>query len=238
MLVAWHALGSGLAVEMAAAAGWDAALIDQQHGFGGQSELLAGLTAARAGGIPAFVRVAWNDHALIGRALDGGAAGIVCPMINDADDAARLVEAAKYPPLGARSWGPYRAAPTFGGDYFAEANGATLVFAQIETGAALDNLDAILATKGLGGILVGPNDLAVSLTGGRDIRDGAVLAAIDDVLTRARDAGVIGWIFANDDSYARDMRARGWTMLSIGTDGGWLRDAAGAQLAAIARGAG
>ena len=94
----WCVLGSSLGVELVAAAGWNIVLIDQQHGFGGQSEMLAGLTAARAGGIPACVRVAWNDHALIGRAIDAGAHGVVCPMINTADDARAFVHAAKYPP--------------------------------------------------------------------------------------------------------------------------------------------
>jgi 4-hydroxy-2-oxoheptanedioate aldolase len=65
--------------------------------------------AAEAAGMPALVRVAHNDPGLIGRALDAGSQGVVCPLINSAEDAERFVCSVKYPPHGTRSWGPYRA---------------------------------------------------------------------------------------------------------------------------------
>lgn len=234
VFVSWHTLGVALALEMAGRAGWRVALIDQQHGFGGQAELLAGLTAARAGGLAAIVRVAGNDTGLIGRALDAGAQGVMCPMINTGDEARRFVDAVKYPPLGRRSWGPYRAALMIdGGDDIARANGWTLACAQIETRQAIDNLEAILATDGLDAILVGPNDLAVSMTGARDISATDVLEAVATVRERAVATGVITWIFANDAAYARRMIADGWQMVSIGSDGGWLAAGTAAPLAEI-----
>jgi 4-hydroxy-2-oxoheptanedioate aldolase len=92
-------------------------MIDQQHGLGGHDEMVGCLTASRAAGMPALVRVADNDQGLIGRALDAGAQGVVCPLIDSADDAERFVRAVKYPPRGRRSWGPYRAQLGVSGDY-------------------------------------------------------------------------------------------------------------------------
>lgn len=221
-------LGSPFGVELVASAGWDIAVIDQQHGFGGQREMLAGLTAARAGGIPACVRVAWNDQALIGRALDAGAHGIICPMINTAEDAKTFVHAAKYPPLGGRSWGPYRASLLLDGDHLTEANDWALTFAQIETAEAVANLDEILAVDGLDGVLLGPNDLAISLRGDKKINAKKVLNAIEDVRARAKAAGKITWIFANDAAFAKPHIKAGWQIVTIGTDMGWLRDGAAA----------
>ncbi|MBI1384886.1 MAG: 2,4-dihydroxyhept-2-ene-1,7-dioic acid aldolase [Rhizobiales bacterium] len=226
----WHTLGVPLGIELAAAEGWDLALIDQQHGMGGNDQLVAQLTAARAAGVPGLVRVAWNDAALVSRALDAGAAGVVVPMVNSAEEAAALVRAAKYPPLGARSWGPYRAALTSSGDYLSDANEATLAFAQIETAAAVEALDGIVATAGIDGLLVGPNDLALSLTGARDIRAPVVLDAMAAVLAACRDKGRLAWIFANDRAYADDRRIEGWDIISIGSDAGWLAAGSRAML--------
>jgi 4-hydroxy-2-oxoheptanedioate aldolase len=96
------------------------------------------LTAAKAAGLPALVSVADNDPGLIGRALDGGDQGVVCPLINSAEDAQRFVRAAKYPPRGTRSWRPYRAQFSIPGQYLAKANGWTIACPQIETKGALD----------------------------------------------------------------------------------------------------
>ena len=224
---AWLSLGSAFAVELVAEAGADVVTIDQQHGIGGNTDLVAALTAARASGVPALVRVAWNDMGLIGRALDAGAQGVVCPMINSAEDARRLVEAVKYPPLGSRSWGPYRA--RLGqGDYFRSANGWTIACGQIETKAALGNLDAILATPGLDMICAGPNDLAITLSAGRhaDIRAPEVTAALDHLLAKCREHGVMAMIFANDADYARPLIAAGWQVVAIASDTRWISAAA------------
>lgn len=230
LYASWHGLGVPLSIEMAAKAGWNIALIDQQHGFGGQSELMCGLLAGLAAGMPTCVRVAWNDPALIGRALDAGAAGVVCPMINSGEDARALVRAAKYPPIGARSFGPYRAAITGEGDYFSRANISTLTFAQIETKEAIDNIEVILATKGLDGIVVGPNDLAISLTGARTIDARPVLEAIETIRKMCTKADAVTWVFANTPEYAKPLMSVGWQIISIGSDTGWLASSAAGHL--------
>ena len=229
---AWLGIGSSLVVEIVADAGWRMAVIDQQHGVGGHAELLACLTAARAADVPAIVRVPRLDVGLIGRALDAGAQGVMVPMIDTAADAVRLVEAVKYPPLGGRSFGPYRAKYLVDGDYVAAANGWTIACGQIETRRAVENVEAICAVPGLDMICLGPNDLALSLSAGasRDIRAPAVLEAIGHVHACATRNGVITFMFANDQDYARQMAAMGWRVIAIGTDTGWLANAARQQL--------
>jgi 4-hydroxy-2-oxoheptanedioate aldolase len=167
---AWLTLNSPALIEMIGQAGWDSILIDQQHGLGGHDEMVGCLMAAKAVDTPALVRVADNDPGLIGRALDAGAQGVVCPLIKCAEDAARFVRAVKYPPRGSRSWGPYRAQLNFIGDYVSQANGWTIACCQIETKGASDYLDEILSIEGIDMICFGPNDLSAALTGRFDIR--------------------------------------------------------------------
>jgi 4-hydroxy-2-oxoheptanedioate aldolase len=223
--MAWLSLGSPFAVEIAADAGWSAVLIDQQHGPGGPNELVTCLTAARAACVPSIVRVVSLDDGLIGSALDAGAQGVMIPMIETAEQATALVRAAKYPPIGRRSFGPYRGKYLVDGDYFSAANSWTLTCAQIETELAVRNIDAICSVPGLDMICVGPNDLAIALSRGesRDIRSSAVLSAISHVRDRAAEKGVVTAIFANDRDYAIDMATCGWQVISIGTDEGWLK---------------
>ncbi len=105
---AWLMLNNPLAIELIGDAGWDCVTIDHQHGAGGNETMLSCLTAAKAAGLPAIVRVANNDPGLVGRALDAGAQGVMCPLIENVAEAESFVQAVKYPPRGNRSWGPYR----------------------------------------------------------------------------------------------------------------------------------
>src|SRR6188472_1410461 len=84
LFCAWLTINSPLLVDPISEAGWDCILIDQQHGLGGHDAMVGCLTAAKAVGLSSLVRVADNNVGLIGRALDAGAQGIVCPMINSA----------------------------------------------------------------------------------------------------------------------------------------------------------
>ncbi|MBA1330643.1 2,4-dihydroxyhept-2-ene-1,7-dioic acid aldolase, partial [Candidatus Endoriftia persephone str. Guaymas] len=116
-----------------------------------------------------LTRVPWNDPARLMKILDAGSYGVICPMINNPDQAESLVAACKYPPMGMRSFGPIRAkyyaggATHGGGDYHVYANDETLVIPQIETREAIENLDEILDVPGISAIYVGPSDLAMAL---------------------------------------------------------------------------
>jgi 4-hydroxy-2-oxoheptanedioate aldolase len=180
---------------------------------------LAGcLTAARACGLPAIVRVAENSPGLIGRALDAGAQGIMCPLIGNVEDAEAFVRAVKYPPRGNRSWGPYRARLEHpGADYFKIANDWTIACPQIETRGALDQLDEILALDGVDMVCFGPNDLSVALTGKLNIWAPEVSEAMTLVRSKCREMSVIAFIFANDADYAKPLWRRGGTWWSAPT---------------------
>lgn len=226
LLNGWVTLGSPYVVELMAESGWDMVTVDQQHGIGGNDELVACLIGARAAGIPALVRVAANDEGLIGRALDAGAQGAVCPLVSSPDDAERLVRAVKYPPRGARSWGPYRGKFMVEGDYFPQANDWTIACAQIETGSAMERLGEILSVQGLDMVLVGPNDLSVALTGGKlDIRAPEMTEALDLILRMSAEHDVVPAIFANDLDYAKPLVAAGWKVLTVASDAGLLSQA-------------
>src|SRR5256885_8812564 len=109
------------------------------------------------------VGVPGNAPATIMKALDLGAYGIIVPLINGAEDAAKAVAACRYPPVGMRSSGPVRAVHYGGADYLAQANGEIVVMAMIETKEGLANLDAICATPGPDAVYIRPADLSFAL---------------------------------------------------------------------------
>ena len=226
VMMAWVSLGVPYVVEQMGHVGYHAVLIDQQHGPGGQAEMVDCLTAARAAGLPALVRPLSADAGLIGQALDAGAQGVLCPLVRTVEDVEQIVQATCYPPRGIRSWGPYRGKFFIDGDYFEQANEWTLACVQIETRSALDVLDEILEIDDLDMVMVGPNDLAAALTGTRDINAQEVVDALDLVLRKCREHNIISAVYANNIAYARPLVAAGWDVVSVSTDIGLLTGAA------------
>src|SRR5262245_55573042 len=112
----WVAIPNAFSTELYAAAGWVSVTVDMQHGAPDINDLVPLLQAICQSDVTPMVRVPWNDPAFIMRALDAGAYGIVCPMINTKEEAEALVRAGRYPPLGERSFGPFRAAQYGGAD--------------------------------------------------------------------------------------------------------------------------
>merc|ERR1711872_410979 len=157
---AFQMLSDPLLTEHYARLGFGAVLIDQQHGL--LDERTAFECVQRLEKFPScfpIIRVCDNTTALISRALDAGACGIIAPMINTREDAQRLVEQCRYAPVGKRSWGPTRALIMDAGTE--QANNYVKVFAMIETAEAIKNLDDILDLDGLDGAFVGPSDLSI-----------------------------------------------------------------------------
>ena len=189
----WIAVPNSFQAEVYASCGWDSVTIDMQHGAPDVNDLVSLLQAVQINDVTAMVRVPWNEPSVIMRALDAGAYGIICPMVNTKAEAEALVSAGRYPPLGARSNGPFRASQFAGADYQVKANDEILLFAMIETREALNNLDAILQVKGLDGVYVGPTDLALSLgkPATLDPTDTEVLAAMKTIVDKTRKAGKI-----------------------------------------------
>ena len=122
----WCSIGNSFTAEIMAAQGFDSVTVDMQHGALDYSHLLPMFQAMRASGATLMARVPWNEPGVIMKALDAGAYGIICPMINTAEEAARFVSYLRYPPLGQRSYGPTRVSFAAGAHYAAEANGEIL----------------------------------------------------------------------------------------------------------------
>jgi 4-hydroxy-2-oxoheptanedioate aldolase len=223
----WCSIGSAFVAEAMASQGWDALTIDTQHGVIGYSEMLAMLQAVSASGVTPLVRVSWNAPGEIMRALDAGAYGVICPMINSRAECEAFVGACRYPPAGYRSYGPTRAAVYAGADYAQGANAEMLAFAMIETAEGLANVEEIVATPGLDGVYIGPSDLSLSLGGqpSQDSQDHTLLAAFDRILAACKAAGVRVGVHTTSVAYSQQMLARGFDLVTVGADMRYLMSA-------------
>jgi 4-hydroxy-2-oxoheptanedioate aldolase len=236
----WATLGVPIMAELMAREGFVAVNLDQQHGLFTMESTLAGITQVRLAGAAPSVRIPLGDWAVASRVLDFGAEAIIAPMINTAQDARALAAATKYPPIGERSSGPTRAMHLTGLDlksYFAQANDNVMVFAMTETQAALDNMDAILATPGIDGVFLGPSDLSIALSTGKLVDPGTkeVDAACDRIAAAAKKAGKIAAAFTPTPERANELAARGFRLLAIASDQGFFRGGAAAALKALKR---
>jgi 4-hydroxy-2-oxoheptanedioate aldolase len=216
----WLGLPDTIAAEAMANAGFDSLTIDMQHGMIDFDAALRMLTAISTTPTTPIVRVPWLDEGAVMKMLDAGAWGVICPMVNTAEQARRFVAATQYAPRGNRSVGPLRAAMYAGAGYMEQANDQVLSLAMIETREALHNLDAICEVEGLGGVYIGPADLSASLTGRvvRDTMEGEVGAAIRRVLERARAHGIIAASHASSTAFARQMREMGFQLVTCAND--------------------
>ena len=152
------------------------------------------------------MRVPWLEPGAIMRAMDAGAEGIICPMVNNRQQAEELVSYMRYPPLGTRSFGPTRIGVSAGADYAANANEQVLCLAMIETAEAMENLDEIVSTPGLDGIYVGPADLTLGITNGRmapgaDYEDEEIVAAIKKILAACKTADIFCCLHCGSADY-------------------------------------
>ncbi|MCP9234608.1 HpcH/HpaI aldolase/citrate lyase family protein [Lewinella sp. JB7] len=206
--------------ERMAATGVESITLDMQHGSIEDGHLLGLLQAIRAGGGLALTRLAWNRPELTMKALDYGVEGVICPMVDTPEEARAFVRAAKYPPVGNRSFGPFRAALHYDGDYFAAANGETLAFVMIETAAAAEQLDAIAATPGLDGLYIGPYDLSVSLglADRADFSDPQLSAVLDRVIESAARHNLFTGIFTTRPTDVAGLVQRGFDIVTCGTE--------------------
>lgn len=232
----WCSIGNPFTAEIMAAQGFDSITIDMQHGALDYSNLLSMFQAMRASGATLMARVPWNEPGIIMKALDAGAYGIICPMVNSAEEAARFVSYLRYPPLGQRSFGPTRVSFAAGANYAGEANDNMLAFAMIETAEGMANLDAIAATPGLDGIYVGPADLTLSLTQGRlapgfDREEPEMIAALQTIVAACKKNGIRAALHCGTPAYAARAIGWGFDMTTVGGDSRFLAAAAAAAVA-------
>jgi 4-hydroxy-2-oxoheptanedioate aldolase len=222
----WLLQDSPMMTERLARGGYDYLCVDQQHGLMGFEGVLRSLQAIDAGGslgtrrTVGLVRLGKNNFRTIGQVLDAGAAGIIVPMVETADEARRVVEAAKFPPLGRRSYGQVRG-ELRRSDETATLNATTFVAVMIETREGYENAEDIAAVDGVDALYVGPWDLTVSLSGGKlgepeaeSMRDTA-LASVVEV---AHAAGKAAGTHADSGEQAADRLELGYDFVSIEGD--------------------
>ena len=234
-LNAWITIGDGFAAEVVAAQGFDSIVLDGQHGVMDYNNILSILQSTHAYDVTALVRVPWLEPGAIMRAMDAGAYGVICPMVNNRAQAQELVSYMRYPPLGTRSFGPTRIGISAGGDYAAQANEQILCIAMIETAEAMSNLDEIVSTPGLDGIYIGPADLTLGITNGRlapgaDYEESEIVDAIKKILAACKSANIAACLHCGSAEYAAKAFGWGFDLCTLNSDARFLASAARASV--------
>ena len=232
----WGSIPASLTAELAASAGFDYICVDLQHGGADEARMVAMFAAIEARGAVPLARVIYNEPWMINRVLDLGAAGVIVPLVNTAEEARRAVSGCRFPPRGQRSYGPLRAALSVGSADPERLAAGALCFAMVETRHGLDNVEEIAATRGLSGVYVGPSDLSLGL-GREPGHGGDVLEnAIDRIREACAAAGVVAGMHCNGGGEeARARAAAGFRMVTVGVDASLFRDRIAAELAAARR---
>jgi 4-hydroxy-2-oxoheptanedioate aldolase len=215
----WSTLGDVRTAEMAARAGYDFVALDMQHGVLTDGQMLAFVRGAESCGLPVLVRTRGGDPDMLAWVLDVGADGVIVPMIEDRSSAEALVRATRYPPEGARSFGPARAFErgTSAGDAFRRR---PLVVGMIETVTGVENVQEIASVSGLDGLFVGPGDLALSL--GRqpslDLPDRELNRLIKAVGHAALANGMTCGVYCGGAPMVRRYQRAGFQLLVVTSD--------------------
>lgn len=213
----WLSLPTTFTAELLSRQDFDWINIDMQHGLIDYQVAVTMLQAIEGSGMPAFVRVPWNEFGIIGKMLDAGAVGIIIPMVNSAAEAEQAVAACRYFPDGQRSFGPTRGG-MLDDDYYATANAEIACIPMIETEMAVNDIDAILSVPGIDAIYVGPADLSLTLglPPGADHPD-PFASALETIADGCKRHGVIAGIHANA-ALAQKRVDGGYQMIAISGD--------------------
>ncbi|HWD11924.1 HpcH/HpaI aldolase/citrate lyase family protein [Pseudochrobactrum sp. sp1633] len=233
---AWSTISDPLLLENISALGFDAVTMDMQHGSHTESSICQGIGTVKAAGKPVIVRIPVGRFDTASRALDFGANAVIAPMINSAEEARAFAASMKYPPVGERSWGPLRSEISYGqpgsNDYLLAANQETLSFAMIETRAAFEALDAILAVRGIDGVFVGPADFSIAWSNGREANpfSEAIVEPLTQIAKKAAASNKLAGIYAPNSAFAKRYQALGFSFVTLASDRGYLAAGASAML--------
>ena len=203
-------MGSPSVVEVAMRGTADVAVMDLQHGLWDRMSAHAAVLAAAPR--PAFMRVGANSAIEISRGLDTGAAGVIVPMVETAEEAAEAVLHTHFPPIGHRSAGGVR--PQSLGLQYMALGSRPILGVMIETAEGVRNADAIAAADGVDFIFIGPGDLNLSLGGSAQ----AVEQSVKEVLAACRTHGKPCGIFAMSRAASEKRREEGFSITVLAND--------------------
>ena len=222
------ASGTEFAAELAAHAGFDYLVLDMEHGLGDEGAVLRMIRSLNGFETATIVRIPYLRIEYVKKVLDFGAAGIMCPMVETAQDAKDIVDFMRYPPEGKRGFTGASRASGYGKDfkdYFARSNADLLCVVQIENANGLENIDAISAVEGVDVLFVGHSDLSLNLGCYSRFDDKKMIEAELAVLAAARKHGKIAGMMLKSGMNAQSSIDRGFTSLVLGTDIACLRSA-------------
>ena len=234
----WCGLASPIAAEILAGAGFDWIVIDGEHAPNDINTLLPQLQAMRVSTAEPVFRVPWNEPVIIKRALDVGARSLLIPFVQNAEEARRAVAATRYPPLGIRGVSVAPRANDYGRiqNYHRNAHLDTCVLVQLETTAALKEIEAVAAVEGVDGIFIGPSDLAAASGHLANPKHPDVQASIKDAAARIRAAGKSAGTLSGNPDDAEALFAMGYNFTAVGSDVGILARNAEATAARFRKG--
>lgn len=220
----WSSLCSNIVAEIIGGSGFDWIVIDTEHAPNEVPGLLSQLQAMVNGTAEPVVRCAWNDAVLMKRILDIGARSLLVPFVQNAEEAGRAVAATRYPPLGIRGVSVAPRANLYGRipNYHGRAHEDICVLVQVETAAAVNEIESIAAVDGVDGIFIGPSDLAADLGHLGNPGHPEVQAAIARAGARIRAAGKAAGILTSDPAAAARYFESGFTFVAAGSDAGVL----------------
>ena len=207
-------------------AGAEFIIYDMEHAGVSHETLKWQVSACRGLPVTPLARPPSSTYDQIARLLDIGIKGVMVPMVDDAEEAARIVEACRYPPAGRRGaafgFAHDDYAPGAPADKIAAANEEVLVIAQVETERGLANVDAIAATEGVDVVWIGQFDLSNFIGVPGDFESPAYLDACEEIAAAARRHGKALGAMAPNPAWAADYKRQGFEMIAAGTDMGML----------------
>ncbi len=217
----WHGVFAPYVSELLAATGFDWLCIDAEHSPNDPRNVLAQLQAISPYPVEAVVRTVSDDTALLKQYLDIGAQTLLVPMIESAQQAARVVASTRYPPRGIRGVGSALARASRWNqvsDYLQHCERQICVLVQVESVVGLNNLDAIARTEGIDGVFFGPADLAGSMGLLGRSADAQVQQAIVNGIATVRSAGKAAGVLTADVALAHRYLAAGAQFVAVGVD--------------------
>ena len=219
----WSSLSSHVSAEVIAGAGFDWVLLETEHSPNELPMVLGQMQALMGGTASTIVRPAWNDMVLIKRYLDIGAQTLLLPYVQSEQEAKNAISYTRYPPQGVRGVSGTSRATGFGRykDYVKRVHEELCVLVQVETRAAMDQLESIAAVEGVDGIFIGPNDLAADLGYLGNWQHPEVWKVMEAAAKRIRKMGKAPGILVGEADGQRCLDM-GYVFVAVGSDLGLL----------------
>ncbi len=231
---AWLSMGSPIAAEIIANAGYDAVIMDHEHGPGDFLNAISLMQAVGEVGPTPMMRVPWNDPVYIKRALDIGVMGIIVPYVQNAEEAREAVNACHYPLGGIRGVAPHAARCSRWAARLDEYKRAwpkqLLLMCQIETEEAIENIEEIAAVDGVDMLFLGPSDISASVGHMLDLKNPDVLAAIEKAERKFRKTNKLLGTVTRPNQTLNWTFERGYDFIISGSDAGLLGACARTQV--------